>query len=77
MSQVNALAETGQINNNTPDWGNVEPNSTAKNRIGFHEEQEALLCGKHALNNVLQEEKFVWVDVNEVLIGIDDVMDSD
>jgi len=27
----------------------------------YSEKQKALLCGKHALNNILQESKFVWM----------------
>ena len=26
----------------------------------YREQQKAALCGKHAINHVLQEEKFVW-----------------
>jgi len=30
----------------------------------YRERQNAQLCGKHAINHVLQEEKFVWLDKN-------------
>lgn len=33
------------------------------------ENQLELLCGKHALNNMLLEEKFVWVEDGPLLIG--------
>jgi hypothetical protein len=50
----------------------MKTNSNCGNqRIGFHEKQEALLCGKHALNNVLQEEKLSWIDIDEPIIGLD------
>jgi len=57
--------------NNRYNWGNAQPNPNDMNRIGFHETQEHLLCGKHALNNILQEEKFVWLDIDEMIIGTD------
>jgi hypothetical protein len=34
--------------------------ATTKDEPTYHERQVAYLCGKHALNNVLQEEKFLW-----------------
>ena len=44
----------------------------------YHESQEALLCGKHALNHVLQEEKFVWNKSDKnLLVGGSDPMDTD
>ena len=56
-------------NNNFPENAeeihNIPAYSNNMKRIGFHESQEALLCGKHALNNILQEEKFVWEEDTE------------
>ena len=72
MSNIN-----NNNSNNGINFGNVPANSNNMKRIGFHEKQLAYLCGKHALNNVLQEEKCVWVDYGNVIIGPDDVMDSD
>lgn len=37
----------------------------------FHEVQESMLCGQHALNNLLQESIFTPIDLAEIAQGLD------
>ena len=37
----------------------------------FHEVQDSMLCGQHALNNLLQESLFTPVDLAEIAQGLD------
>lgn len=78
------VGNNGEVDgNNLGEWENYDPSNfyspgnampTAENmeRIGFHESQEHLLCGKHALNNILQEEKYVWENNASVTIDGED-----
>ena len=53
----------------------VKRTVTRKSPGVYYESQKALLCGKHALNHILQEEKYVWVHGdNTVLLGGKDPM---
>ena len=76
-SASNYGSNSGSVWENYP-VNDVDDMPTAKNmeRIGFHETQKHLLCGKHALNNVLQEEKFVWVNSPNSTIGGDNPLDE-
>ena len=43
-----------------------------KVKSNYIEDQEEHLCGKHAINNILLEQKFVWEEEKGLLIGGDD-----
>jgi hypothetical protein len=47
-------------------------NKNVRGGATFHEAQDESLCGKHAINHILQENKFVWQrGVNELYISGD------
>ena len=46
--------------------------SAASDVYIFHEVQDSMLCGQHALNNLLQESLFTPVDLGDIAQGLDE-----